>query len=98
MHYHLGRALEKAGDPAGAVAALDEIVSSKGDRLGLGEIFPLAVFGRARAEDALSHKAPALEGYRSFLALWAEADPGRPEVEEARARIDALSGPSAPGR
>ncbi len=98
MYYHLGRALEKAGDPAGAVTAYDEIVSSKGDRLGLGEIFPLAVFGRARAEDALSRNAPALEGYRSFLALWAEADPGRPEVEEARARIDALSGPSAPGR
>ena len=98
MYYHLGLAREKAGDPAGAVAAYDEIVSPDGDRLGLAEIFPLAVLGRARAEEALGRHASALEGYRSFLALWVDADPGRPEVDDAQARLDALSGPSAPGR
>jgi len=98
MYYHLGRAREKAGDLAGAVVAYDEIVGSKGDQFAIGEIHPLAVLGRARAADALGNRAPAVEGYRSFLSLWADADPGRPEVEEARTRLAALSGPAAPGR
>ena len=92
MYYHLGLARERAGDPAGAAAAYDEIAGSDGDRLALAEIFPLAVLGRARAQDALGHRAAAVEGYRSFLALWVDADPGRPEVEEARSRLKALSG------
>ncbi|RPJ03522.1 MAG: hypothetical protein EHM31_00525 [Candidatus Aminicenantes bacterium] len=98
MYYHLGRAREKAGDLAGAVVAYDEIVGSKGDHFAIGEIHPLAVLGRARAEEALGRKGSALEGYRSFLALWADADPGRPEVGEARARLAALTASPAPGR
>jgi len=98
IYYHLGRARAGSGDPAGAISAFDEIVGSKGDQFAIGEIHPLAVLGRARAADALGNRASAVEGYRSFLSLWADADPGRPEVEEARARLAALSGPSARGR
>jgi tetratricopeptide (TPR) repeat protein len=89
---YLGLAREKAGDPAGAAAAFDKILEATNDRLYFGDIFPLAVFGKARAEEALGRQAAAQEGYRSFLALWSQADPGRPEVEKARARLKALSG------
>jgi tetratricopeptide (TPR) repeat protein len=98
MYYHLGLALERAGDPAGATEAYDEITGSDGDRFAIAELFPLAVLGRARAQEALGHQAAAVEGYRSFLALWVDADPGRPEVDEARARLKALSSPSGSGR
>jgi len=98
IYYHLGRARAGSGDPAGAIAAFEEIVGSKGDQFAIGEIHPLAVLGRARAADARGNRVSAVEGYRSFLSLWADADPGRPEVEEARTRLAALSGPAAPGR
>ncbi|HMA54634.1 MAG TPA: LuxR C-terminal-related transcriptional regulator, partial [Acidobacteriota bacterium] len=73
---YLGLAREKAGDPAGAGAAFDKILEATNDRLYFGDVYPLAVFGKARAEEALGRKAAAREGYRSFLALWSQADPG----------------------
>jgi hypothetical protein len=47
-------------------------------------------------EEKLGRPARALESYRSFLKLWKNADPGRPEIAEAQGRVEALSG--APGR
>ena len=95
---YLGLAREKAGDAAGAAAAFHEIAKEKDDRFLFGDLFPLAVFGKARTDETLGRRAAALEGYRTFLELWKNADPGRPEVEEARARLTALSGPSASHR
>jgi tetratricopeptide (TPR) repeat protein len=91
VFYFLGLAREKAGDPAGAAGAFDEIIKAADDRLSFSDIFPLAVYGQARAEEALGRKARAIEGYRAFLALWANADPDRPETADARARLKALA-------
>jgi tetratricopeptide (TPR) repeat protein len=90
VYYYLGLAREKAGDGPGAAAAFEEIVREKDYRFLFGDIFPLAVLGKARAEEALGRRAAALDGYRDFLDLWKNADPGRPEVEQARARVAAL--------
>jgi tetratricopeptide (TPR) repeat protein len=87
----LGLAREKAGDPAGAADAYAAITRAGAFRLSFGDAFPLAVLGGARANEALGRRAEAVEGYRRFLELWADADPGRPEVAEARARLNALS-------
>jgi hypothetical protein len=43
-------------------------------------------------EEKLGRPARALENYRSFLKLWKNADPGRPEIAEAQGRVEALSG------
>jgi tetratricopeptide (TPR) repeat protein/DNA-binding CsgD family transcriptional regulator len=92
---YLGLAKEKAGDLVGAIDAFDEILREKDDRFILGDVFPLAVFGKARAEEALGRRAAAIDGFRYFLELWRNADSGRPEVAEATARVKALSAPSA---
>jgi DNA-binding CsgD family transcriptional regulator/tetratricopeptide (TPR) repeat protein len=92
MHFLLARAREMTGDLAGAAAAFGEVLEAPGNRLDLGHYYPLAVFGQARMHDKLGSSAAALEGYRSFLTLWKDADPGRPEVAEARARVAALAG------
>ena len=92
----LASAREKAGDFAGAASAYEEVTGSAGDRLQIAEYYPWAVLGLARVEEKLGRQARALEHYRSFLVLWKDADPGRPEIAEAQGRADALSG--APGR
>jgi tetratricopeptide (TPR) repeat protein/DNA-binding CsgD family transcriptional regulator/TolB-like protein len=88
----LASAREKAGDFAGAASAYQEVTGSAGDRLQIAEYYPWSVLGLARMEERLGRPARALEGYRSFLALWKDADPGRPEIAEAQGRFDALSG------
>jgi DNA-binding CsgD family transcriptional regulator/tetratricopeptide (TPR) repeat protein len=93
IHYYLGLAREKTGDTAAAAAAFDTILKTFRSRMDMGEVFPRAVLGKARAEDKLGRRAQAVEGYRAFLRLWADADPGRPEVAEAKARLAALAGP-----
>jgi tetratricopeptide (TPR) repeat protein len=98
VYYYLGLAREKAGDAAGAAAAFEEISKEKEYRFLFGDVFPLAVFGQAKAEEALGRRAAALEGYRYFLELWKNADPGRPEIEAARTRLNALTGSSGSHR
>ena len=98
MCLYLGQARAKAGDPAGAAAVFEEILSSNADRLWLGDLYPLAVLGRAQAEESLGRQASALEAYRSFLALWVDADPERPEIGEARTRLKVLSASSGQTR
>ena len=95
FHFYLASAREKTGDFAGAAAAFEKITGAPGDRLLGGDLFARVVLGLARVEEKLGRQARALEGYRSFLALWKNADPGRPEIAEARGRVEALSG--APG-
>jgi tetratricopeptide (TPR) repeat protein len=95
---YLGLAREKAGDPAGAAAAFRAITAEKAYRMLFGDVFPLAVLGEARVSETLGRRADAIDGYRRFLELWRNADPGRPEVEEARAHLGALSSPSASRR
>jgi tetratricopeptide (TPR) repeat protein/DNA-binding CsgD family transcriptional regulator len=92
FNYYLASAREKAGDDAGAARALKAILDSRGDSLDFGGLFAKAMIGLARLEEKLGRRAAALEGYRRFLELWKDADPGRPEVAEARARVAALAG------
>ena len=98
MAFSLGAAREKAGDPAGASLAYESIAGAPGDRLPCGDLFARAVLGLARVEEGLGRRARALEHYRRFLELWKDADPGRPEVEEAGARQKILSGLPGQGR
>lgn len=45
---------------------------------------PKAIFGLARAAQAMGDNTTAMERYREFLTIWKDADPDRPEVSTAR--------------
>src|SRR6516164_2274850 len=46
---------------------------------------PKAIFGLARAAQALDDEETAVKGYQEFLSMWRTADPGLPELVQARA-------------
>jgi tetratricopeptide (TPR) repeat protein/DNA-binding CsgD family transcriptional regulator len=96
--YYLARARERSGDEAGAADALQKMIEAPGDRLIFDGYFAKALFGLARLEDRLGRSGPAREHYQAFLAQWRNADPERPEIAEARARLEALPAPGGPAR
>jgi hypothetical protein len=54
----------------------------------------MAVYGVARAAEALGDRATALARYTEFLELWKHADHDRPELAIARRFIAAAGGRS----
>ena len=53
--------------------------------------YALSFYHLGRIDEKLGDKTRAGGNYRKFLDLWKNADPGRPEVEDARKRLAALA-------
>ena len=47
-----------------------------------------SLLGAARASAASGDRGGAIDGYSKFLTAWAEADPGQPELSEARSYLE----------
>jgi cytochrome c-type biogenesis protein CcmH/NrfG len=61
-------------------------------RLGYGDIYAKSFYMLGRIAERTGDKVEAREHYQKFLDLWKDADPGIPEVEEARKRLAGLKG------
>jgi hypothetical protein len=44
----------------------------------------------AKLYEQAGQKTKAAERYRRFLEFWKDADPGKPEVDDARKRLGAI--------
>ena len=73
-----GEILLELGRPREAVTELERSLLAWPNR-------SLTLLGLGRALAALGDKAAARRSYQLFLANWKEADPGLPELQEARA-------------
>jgi len=84
MAYFNSGDLEKAGEEYQKITALTS------GRLIFGDIYARSFYMLGRIAEQKGDKAQARDNYRKFLDLWKNADPGLPEVEDARRRLAGL--------
>jgi tetratricopeptide (TPR) repeat protein len=56
-------------------------------RYRFGDIYAKAYYMLGKIAEQQGDKVRARENYRKFLDLWKDADPGLPEVEDAKKRL-----------
>jgi tetratricopeptide (TPR) repeat protein len=83
----VARARKAKGDIAGAIEAYRQIFAVDISQKWTAMLEPRYVLELARLLDKQGDKAGAKKEYQRFLELWKHADPGLPEVAEAKARI-----------
>jgi tetratricopeptide (TPR) repeat protein len=86
----LGTAFHQLGNLDSARSQYEKIVSFGVGRLDYGDVYVKSYYRLAKINELQGKKAEAAGHYRKFLELWKNADPGRPEVEDARRRLAAL--------
>jgi tetratricopeptide (TPR) repeat protein/tRNA A-37 threonylcarbamoyl transferase component Bud32 len=86
----LASAYSKKGDLGAARDDYEKILPLTWGRLNYSDIFARSFYQLGRIYGQLGDKAKAAENYQKFLDLWKDADPGRPEVADARKRMEEL--------
>jgi tetratricopeptide (TPR) repeat protein len=88
----LARAYKENGEIDKAIAEYERLITFDPRREERTLIHPLYYFRLAKLYEEKGEKAKAAAKYARFLELWKDADPGRPEVEDARKRLGSLKG------
>lgn len=86
----LASAYDKVGDLEGAGREYEAITHMALPRLSFGDIYARSFYKLGQIYERLGKKKPARANYRKFLELWNDADPGLPEVEDAKKRLASL--------
>jgi len=86
----LAQVYYKSGDLDKARQEYEKITSLTVGRMAWGDIYAKSFYMLGKIAEQQGDKGPAIENYRKFLDLWKDADPGLPEVEDARKRLEEL--------
>jgi len=86
----LAQAYYEAGEMDKAREAYNRINLSTVGRLWWGDIYAKSFYMLGIINEKLGDTAKAIEHYEKFLDLWKDADPGLPEVPDARERVASL--------
>ena len=92
----LAAAYFKSGDLGRAKEQYRKIQSLALVRLQYGDVYASSFYRLGKIAEKEGKKAEAVENYRKFLDLWKNADPGLPEIEDARKRLAGLKAPESP--
>jgi serine/threonine protein kinase/Flp pilus assembly protein TadD len=86
----LASAYYKSGDFDRAQEEYERIISLTLGRLHWPDIYVKSFYMLGKIFEEKGWKGKAIEHYQKFLDLWKDADPGIPEVEDARKRLAGL--------
>jgi len=87
----MGTAFNQLGDLNSARQEYQKIISLGFGRLDYGDTYARSYYQLGKISEQQGKKAEAAGHYRKFLELWKNADPGRPEVDDAHKRLAAIS-------
>jgi len=87
----LALAYFKSGDLDLAREEYERIVALTTGRIAYGDIYARSFYMLGKIAEQKGDKAAAREHYQKFLGLWKDADPGLPELADARKRLSTLS-------
>ncbi len=85
--YPLALAFYKSGDLESAGQHFERIVSLTTGRLFFGDLFANSLYMLGKIYQKQGWPEKAMRSYSRFTHLWAKADPGIPELEDARNRL-----------
>ncbi len=88
--YPLATALYKAGELEKAQDQYQRITSLTTGRLFFGDMFARSLHMLGKICEEQGWQERAAEHYGQFIAHWKDADPGIPEVEDAKRRLEKL--------
>jgi serine/threonine protein kinase/tetratricopeptide (TPR) repeat protein len=86
----LARAYEQKGDIGKAIAEYERLTTFDPKNPEQKLVHPLYYYRLAKLYEQKGNKGKAKARYGRFLELWKDADPGQPEVEDAKARLATL--------
>ncbi|MGA2587478.1 MAG: tetratricopeptide repeat protein [Candidatus Aminicenantales bacterium] len=86
----LARALYESGDLDKARKTYEKITLLTLGRINDGDIYAKAYYMLGKIAEQQGDKARARENHNKFLDLWKDADPGLPEVADAKRRLSNL--------
>ena len=81
----------KAGDLDNARQEYERNISLPVGRLGYGDVYAKSFYMLGIISEQQGNKIQAADYYEQFLDLWKDADPGLPELEDARKRLAGLT-------
>lgn len=81
----------KSGNLARSEEEYKRLVFLTAGRFMCGDIYAKSFYMLGKIAEQQGDKTKAAANFQKFLELWKDADPGLPEVEDARKRLAALS-------
>ncbi|MCJ7680998.1 MAG: tetratricopeptide repeat protein, partial [Candidatus Aminicenantes bacterium] len=86
----LARVYQRKGELDKAIAEYERLVTFDPDLESRCLIHPIYYYRLAKLYEQKGNTTKAIEHYEKFLDLWKDADPGLPEVDDAKKRLAGL--------
>ncbi len=88
--FTLAQAYLEAGNFSMAQEGFERILSLHLGRIGNGDFYAKSLYLLGKILEKRDQRENAISFYERFLELWKDADPGVPEINDAKARLAAL--------